>query len=67
MEDGEIYRICRLSLLWKIFPFGTHAGGPGRRALVLLIVLHALGRPFWFVAARYEDRLTALYKRLRGQ
>lgn len=64
--EGEISRVGRLAMLWKIIPFGSYGGGPGWKCVALLFVLHNLGSPFWVVATRYEDRLRALYKRLRG-
>lgn len=67
MGEGEIGRIGRLALLWKIIPFGSYGGGPGWKCIALLYLLHTLGRPFWFVAGRHEDRLHALYNRLRGK
>jgi hypothetical protein len=67
IEAGEISRIGRLALLWKMIPYGSYGGGPGWRCVVILYLLHTSGRPFWFVAARFEDRLTALYRRVRGR
>jgi hypothetical protein len=65
--DGEIGRIGKLALLWKIVPFGSYGGGPGWKCVTLLFFLHNLGSPFWVVATRYEDRLRSLYSRLRGK
>lgn len=65
--EGEIGRIGKLALLWKIIPFGTYGGGPGWKCIAALYFLHTLGRPLWFIATRYEDRLSTLYRRLRGK
>ena len=65
--EGEIGRIGRLALLWKIVPFGSYGGGPGWKCVALVFMLHNLGRPFWSIAVRYEARLHTLYNRLRGR
>jgi hypothetical protein len=63
--EDEISRIGRLALVWKIIPFGDQGGGPGWKCVVLLFIFHILGRPFWLVATRYEDRLKRIYRRLQ--
>lgn len=64
---GEIGRITRISTLNKLLPMGNLGGGPGIRCLVVLTVLHRVGRPLFRLMIPHEDRLTALYKRIKRE
>ncbi len=63
---GDIFRVSRLTVLNRWIPLGNLAGGPGWRCCATLAVLHYLGRPLFIVLVRYENQLTALYRRLKS-
>lgn len=65
LGGGEIGRIAKLSLLNKFLPMGNLGGGPGIRSVVVLIVLHGVGKPLFRLLMPYEDRLAALYRRFK--
>lgn len=64
---GEIGRVARTSALNKFLPMGNLGGGPGIRCLVVLIILHRLGRPLFRLLIPHEDRLTAFYRRVKKE
>jgi hypothetical protein len=55
------FRVMRLLILSRIIPLGNLAGGGGVRSLVILALLHALGRPIFRLLVRHEQRLHSLY------
>ena len=63
---GDILRQGRLALLDRCIPLGNFGGGPGRRCLIVMTVLHYAGRPLFVVVTRYERQLTRLYRWLKG-
>jgi len=64
IDDHELLRIGRLYLYSRFIPTGNMGTGPGIRCLAVLYVLHRFGRPLFRLLIRYEDRLTAVYRRL---
>ena len=62
---GDILRVSRLMILNRFIPLGNFAGGPGWRCCATMAVLHYLGRPLFILLVRYEDQLTALYRRVK--
>ncbi len=65
LPGREIGRVIRLSILNRVLPLGNLQGGPGWRCLLVLGVLHGVGRPFFRLLVRYENQLTSVYRRLR--
>jgi hypothetical protein len=64
---GDILRLGRLMMLDRIVPLGSFAGGPGARSCLILAILHWLGRPLFLLLVRQEDRLTALYRKVKAR
>ncbi len=62
---GDILRVSRLALLNKWVPLGNWSTGPGLRCCVILSILHYVGQPLFVLLVRYENQLTALYRRLK--
>jgi hypothetical protein len=62
LQGNEIARLVKLYFFHKIIPVGNLRGGPGLRCLVILCVLHYLGRPLYFARARYGDKLSIARK-----
>ena len=60
LKGLEILRLVRFSLMAKFIPMGNFRGGPGARCLVVLLLLHYLGYPLYYVHARYGERLRPL-------
>jgi len=63
----EFPRVARLLMLNRIIPIGNLGGGGGVRCLMVLAVLHLLGRPLFTLLIRYEHRLHSLYIFLKKQ
>lgn len=63
----EFPRVTRLLMLNRIIPIGNLGGGGGVRCLVVLAILHLLGRPLFTVLIRYEHRLHSLYMFLKNR
>ncbi|MGB5231352.1 MAG: hypothetical protein WBN83_07520 [Desulfoprunum sp.] len=63
----DCLRVTRLLMLNRIIPIGNFGGGGGVRCLVVLAVLHLLGRPLFTILIRYEQRLHSLYMFLKNQ
>lgn len=57
----ECLRVARLLMLNRIIPIGNFGGGGGVRCLVVLAILHLLGRPIFRLLIHYEHRLHSLY------
>ncbi len=62
---GDILRLSRLAILNRCIPLGNFAGGPGWKCCATMAVLHYLGKPLFICLIRYENKLTALYRRLK--
>jgi hypothetical protein len=60
IEGIDVLRLARVTAWSKVVPMGNFRGGPGARCLVVLIVLHYLGYPLYFLFARYGHRLRLL-------
>ena len=61
----EFPRVTRLLMLNRIIPIGNLGGGGGVRCLVVLAILHLLGRPIFRLLIHYEHRLHSLYMFLK--
>ena len=61
LAGSEIFRITRTLAFNRCIPVGNLAGGGGIRCLLVLIVLHVLGRPVFGVLMRQERRAHALH------
>lgn len=64
---GEIGRITRIYCLSRLLPLGNLAGFSHLRQLVILLVTHRLGGPIFRLLIPHEDRLTRLYRRVKGR
>lgn len=54
----------------RVIPMGNFSGGAGLRCLLVLLVLHGVGRPVFRVLIRFERQLSSLYRlleRARGR
>lgn len=57
LEGIELSRLVKIAIFSKIVPMGNFYGGPGRRCLVVLALLHYFGYPIYRIRARYGHRL----------
>lgn len=62
LAGSEISRVVRILMFNRCIPVGNLAGGAGLRSLVVLLVLHLLGRPIFRLLIHQEQRLHALHK-----
>ncbi len=63
---GEIGRIIGIYCLSRALPLGNLAGFTHLRQLMILLVTHRLGGPIFRLLISHEERLTRLYRRVRG-
>lgn len=70
LTGNPLPRLIRHQLTARFIPLGNYRGGAGLRCLVILAVLHYLGRPLFPVLVRFERQLAALYRireRMQGR
>lgn len=70
VTGNALPRLIRHQLTARFIPLGNYRGGAGLRCLVILAVLHSIGRPLFRVLVRFERQLAALYgirERMRGR
>lgn len=65
IAGNGIYRTFRQQVYARILPMGNFRGGAGLRCLLVLSVLHGIGRPVFRILIRYERQLAALYRWLQ--
>lgn len=61
----EISRVIRLLMLNRLIPLGNLAGSGGLRCLLILAVLHTVGRPVFRLMIRYEQQIHSFYMILK--
>ena len=62
LAGSEISRIIRMLMFNRLIPVGNLGGGGGVRSLVVLAILHLLGRPIFWLLIKQEQRVHALHK-----
>lgn len=70
LGSNAIGRVAKHRLLGSFIPLGNYGGGPGVQPLLVLGVLHTLGKPVFQILIRFERQMAALYRvkeRLQGK
>lgn len=62
LAGSEISRVIRILMFNRLIPVGNLAGGGGVRSLLVLAVLHILGRPIFRLLITQERRVHALHR-----
>ena len=62
LAGSEISRVIRILMFNRLIPVGNLAGGGGVRSLLVLAVLHFLGRPIFRLLIKQERRVHALHR-----
>ncbi len=62
LAGSEISRVIRILMFSRLIPVGNLAGGGGVRSLLVLAVLHVLGRPIFRLLIKQERRVHALHR-----
>ena len=65
IDEGEIGRVFRFSLLNRVVPLGNVGGGATLKILLILFFLHRFARPLFRLVMPQEARLTRLYLKIR--
>ena len=60
LAGSEISRMIRILVFNRLIPVGNLAGGAGIRCLLVLAILHVLGRPIFRLLVQQEQRIHAL-------
>jgi len=65
LAGGTMFRLIKHLLIHKFIPLGNLFGGPGAKCLIMLFLLHYLGRPIYWILTRWERPLRFMYARVR--
>ncbi len=66
----KLPRLINQAIMARFLPMGNMAGGAGYRCLIVLFILHTVGKPVFFLLARNERYIHRLYQvigRLRNR
>lgn len=61
LAGSEISRVIRILMFNRLIPVGNLAGGGGIRCLMIIAILHTLGRPIFWLLIKQEQRFHALH------
>lgn len=62
LSSSPVHRVLRHYLLSRLIPMGVYRGGAGLKCLLVVLVIHSLGRPiFWFIT-RFERHVARMYR-----